>query len=161
VSIFRTTGVRCDGCGLFSMDAQGYYVDAADKGGNITSHGRDCPHDFCDACDAKLYPSSSCLKCGIVVDGATAAMILLATKERLLKKGWTPGIGKCLYMTMEEVVADGRWYERDRGPAREALDAFRQIIGEREVTTWNARQTDVAVVLDALDRAIGLLGGVS
>lgn len=55
--------VRCDGCGRISSDAHGYYwPKGAPHGGNISSHGRDCEHDFCDECESRN--GRNCPKCG-------------------------------------------------------------------------------------------------
>ena len=48
---FRKNGVRCDGCGRISMDSHGEYYNTLTKTcGNISSHGRECKHDYCDEC---------------------------------------------------------------------------------------------------------------
>lgn len=60
----RNRPVRCDGCGRISSDRdQGYYVDKSGRGGNITSRGRDCAHDFCDQCEEENPAPPACPKC--------------------------------------------------------------------------------------------------
>lgn len=60
----RSRRVRCDGCGRISSDREsGYYIDKSGKGGNISSRGRECEHDFCDQCEAKNPGEDVCPKC--------------------------------------------------------------------------------------------------
>lgn len=60
----RASTVRCDGCGRISRDSHGYYLDRKlNKGGNISGHGRECRHDFCDECESKNEPAPACPKC--------------------------------------------------------------------------------------------------
>lgn len=60
----RAPGVRCDGCGRISKDDSGYYFDRKlNAGGNITSKGRECSHDFCDECEDKNPDSDYCPTC--------------------------------------------------------------------------------------------------
>jgi hypothetical protein len=60
----RPYGVRCDGCGRISTDKDGYYFDKSlNYGGNISSQGRDCEHDFCNECERKVKPPYDCPKC--------------------------------------------------------------------------------------------------
>lgn len=71
----RNDRVRCDGCGIISSDRDGYYrrdhrlpdnSGGSIESGNISSHGRDCEHDLCDACDATAHEvaGGACPKCG-------------------------------------------------------------------------------------------------
>ena len=59
--------IRCLGCGMFSNNKNGEYT--ADRktnaAGYINNHGRDCPHDFCEACEAKQAPDYACPICGV------------------------------------------------------------------------------------------------
>ena len=81
----------------------------------------------------------------------TVVEVLRATRERLVQKGWSSGIGRCLYMTVEAVApSDGLLLSED---ARAALAVLREVIGE-EITSWNARQTSIDPVLAAVDAAI-------
>lgn len=58
------SGSRCDGCGRISKDAHGYYFDKQlQQGGNISSKGRECEHDFCDECEGQNAPAPACPKC--------------------------------------------------------------------------------------------------
>jgi hypothetical protein len=57
------SGSRCDGCGRISKDQDGYYVDKTGRGGNISSKGRECNHDFCDQCEENNPPAPACPKC--------------------------------------------------------------------------------------------------
>ena len=81
--------------------------------------------------------------------------VLAATRDRLIAKGWTPGIGRCLYMTMGAVVSDEEWY----GPAPQvgALAALRRVTDSDEITTWNSQQESVDRVLYMIDHAIAML----
>ena len=82
--------------------------------------------------------------------------ILVASKARLLTKGWTRGIGRCLYMTIEAVVPDDKeWY--GSAPQVSAFAALRIVTGSESLATWNDQQTSIAAVIDAIDRAIGVL----
>jgi hypothetical protein len=74
MSRFGRRGARCDGCGIISRDEQGYYVNrATGTGGNITNHGRECPHDYCDECEDGLAPRYACPKCGVRPDASDRA----------------------------------------------------------------------------------------
>jgi hypothetical protein len=58
-------GYRCDGCGRFSGDRNGYYFDKKlQSGGTINSKGRECQHDFCRECESKNSEPYACPKCG-------------------------------------------------------------------------------------------------
>ena len=87
--------------------------------------------------------------------------VLGATKQRLLEKGWTTGIGRCLYSTIEAVVVDDvLWYGAAR-PQATAMEALRLVVGDRSLVAWNVRQTSVAPVIAAIDEAIRQLAGAS
>lgn len=60
----RSHRVQCDGCGRISSDVNGYYFDKKlQRGGTISSKGRECQHDFCHACEAKNLDEKTCPKC--------------------------------------------------------------------------------------------------
>jgi len=84
-----------------------------------------------------------------------AVDVLVATRVRLIAKGWTPGIGRCLYMTMEAVVPDEEWY----GPAPQAgaLAALRRVTDSDSIAEWNSQQESVDRVLYMIDHAIAML----
>lgn len=64
MSRFGKQGVRCDGCGIFSASVDGnYLLPNGVSVGTISSQGRNCEHDFCDACEAKHAPDYRCSKC--------------------------------------------------------------------------------------------------
>jgi hypothetical protein len=85
----------------------------------------------------------------------TPIEVLVAARDRLLEKGWTAGIGRCVYMTIEAVMpCEGL---RLAPPQIAALHALRLVTGEQSLTLWNARQPSVVPVLVAIDAAIELL----
>jgi hypothetical protein len=56
--------VRCDGCGRISSNPNGYYFDKKlQRGGTISSKGRECVHDFCSHCEANNPNEKVCPKC--------------------------------------------------------------------------------------------------
>lgn len=66
MSAFGKKGVRCDGCGKIANNRDGeYVVKGSPNACYINSHGRDCPHDFCETCEEALAPDYACPKCGV------------------------------------------------------------------------------------------------
>lgn len=82
----------------------------------------------------------------------TTVEVLREVRDRLVSKGWTPGIGRCLYMTVEAVAPSKTLLVSD--DARGALAILRDAIGEASITSWNARQTSIDAVLAAVDAAL-------
>ena len=72
MSRFGKNGTRCDGCGIFTTDRDGYYRRPGGGGGTIGSYGRSCEHDYCDACENEHAPAYACRHCGARPDGASA-----------------------------------------------------------------------------------------
>lgn len=68
----KLAGVRCDGCGMFTMNADGYYfIRETQMGGYIVSQSRDCEHDFCYDCENRNPDSCVCPKCKSVRQSPT------------------------------------------------------------------------------------------
>jgi hypothetical protein len=82
----------------------------------------------------------------------TTVEVLREVRDRLVTKGWTPGIGRCLYMTVEAVAPSKSLLLSEE--ARAAIATLRDVIGEASITSWNARQTSIDPVLAAVDAAI-------
>ena len=60
----RPWGVRCDMCGRITRDSGGGYFDkATNRGGTISSKGRECKHDVCSHCQEGIS-GDACPKCG-------------------------------------------------------------------------------------------------
>lgn len=63
----KNNKIRCDRCGVLSSNDSGEYHRPGDSGAKyINSHGRNCPHDYCEECEDTFgRPWSRCPKCGI------------------------------------------------------------------------------------------------
>jgi len=84
-----------------------------------------------------------------------ALEILAAIKDRLLTKGWSPGLGRCLYMTIEAVVDDDLWY--GTRPQDKVIAVLREVVGDQSLAAWNTRQTSIDAVLAAVEKAVEMI----
>lgn len=156
--------VRCDGCGRISSDPQsGYYLDRkTQKGGNISSKGRECEHDFCSECEAKnTAPEGDCPKCGAQYPRAMPTPTPAPTEDA---RWLSPEARAELNETRASGVGMGPG-TKGMLSATEALALFRhaECMDERLQQTWlaftaerdlhNAAKTEIA----AKDREIAEL----
>lgn len=75
MTAFGKHGARCDGCGVFSTNRDGYYIRKNGMAGTISNRGRECDHDYCDDCEGGLAPDHACPKCGTLPDGTDRPVV--------------------------------------------------------------------------------------
>jgi len=86
----------------------------------------------------------------------TAPEALVATKRRLIERGWRKGSvgGKtgpnCLVGALEHEIPDNEWPTA----GTIAMAALRAATGQRSLVAWNDAQIGVGNVLAAIDNAI-------
>jgi hypothetical protein len=87
---------------------------------------------------------------------------LQATRERLVTKGWTRGLGpgdgsRCLFMSLEDTCRDDRTWNTLIGKALIELKSTIGLDDKAAIVDWNDAQPSVEPVLDVLDKTIARL----